>query len=85
MTASVYVPLWIPGLAFCLLCLMPDAFGLARGVLRSIAARRRHRRLLERLWRDEVGGGRATAPEYVATTRGAPRLAAVDNLPRGAA
>ena len=71
MIAAIYIPLWVPALGICLLCLLPDAFGLARGIVRSIAARRRRRRLLERLWRDEVGVGRGViAPSIraVATT-----------------
>jgi hypothetical protein len=51
-------------------CFAPDAFRQARGVFRSLAARRRRRRLLERLWRDEVGVGRGAiaSPRLVATT-----------------
>lgn len=70
MIAAVYVPLWVPALFFCLLCLLPDAVREVRKFMRARRRRRAHRARLDALWRDdEVSAGRAISLHgRVATT-----------------
>ena len=64
MIFAVYIAPWKVVAVFCVVCWLAGARADARklaGFVRSIRARRAHRRKLNELWRDEVGADRGVA------------------------